>query len=66
MLNAFIALANTRRAIGGAVAGIVLIPILAPPLLSIFGFSAAGPVADEFSFLPELRWLLTIRNYWAR
>ena len=57
ILNAFIALANTRRAIGvigGAVAGIVLIPVLAP-LLSIFGFSAAGPVAGEFSFLPELR-----------
>jgi hypothetical protein len=47
MLNTFIALANTRRvigAIGGAVAGIVLIPVLAPPILGIFGFSAVGPV----------------------
>ena len=50
-------LANTRRAIGGVVgvvAGIALTPVLAPPILGIFGFSAVGPVAGKFRPVPKL------------
>jgi len=44
-------LANKRRvvyAVAGAAAGVILTPILAPAVLGIFGFSAAGPVFGQF------------------
>ena len=44
-------LADSRRIIGvvaGAVVGIALTPILAPALVGLFGFGAAGPVAGMF------------------
>ena len=43
--------ANSRRfgfAAAGAVAGVVLTPVLAPLVLGLFGFSAAGVVAGKF------------------
>ena len=42
--------ANPRRmifAVAGAVTGVVLTPILAPVVLGLFGFSAAGVVAGK-------------------
>jgi hypothetical protein len=46
--------ANSRRIIyaaAGAVTGVVLTPVLAPIVLGLFGFSAAGVVAGKFLFL---------------
>jgi hypothetical protein len=43
-------LANTRRIIGAVAGGVVtiaLMPVLAPAVLGIFGFGAAGPVAGK-------------------
>jgi hypothetical protein len=42
------ALDRTRRVIGavaGAAVGVALTPVLAPALLGVVGFGAAGPVA---------------------
>jgi hypothetical protein len=46
--------ANSRRIIyaaAGAVTGVVLTPVIAPVVLGLFGFSAAGVVAGKFLFL---------------
>jgi hypothetical protein len=33
--------------VAGAIAGVLLTPVVAPVALGIFGFGAAGPIAGE-------------------
>ncbi|KAI0728219.1 hypothetical protein C8Q72DRAFT_795360 [Fomitopsis betulina] len=46
-INQLAQLAGVGLTVGGAAIGALLAPVVAPPLLGIVGFSAAGPVAGQ-------------------
>jgi hypothetical protein len=47
MLNGLRQLLAAIVGIGGGILGVILTPVLAAPILGLFGFGAAGPVAGK-------------------